>query len=144
MRGAYLGMLVGYFAFLLALFLPWATFPASDWDTAKEATGWYQYSYSSLIPLALVTIPAIVAKKHIRVLLALSGIVLSFSLFVYSDIINRVRWHYAGSSADSTLGTGFWLGAIAIVTISICSISWSLHTRYLGKVIDRENLREPL
>jgi hypothetical protein len=128
---AYLGVLIGFAVFAFTLFLSWSSIPvgqqAADGGTS---TGWNEKAYLALFPLALALYPVFLQRTvHLRNLLI--NVAISFALLGYNNVINRSTWHSVDNASNnfgSTLDSGFWLGLMAMVAISVFGVAWSLHT----------------
>lgn len=131
---AFLGIVGGFCIYAFSLFLSWARIPTGMLARDGGASnGWSEHAYLAIIPLVAALYPVLQKRAvHIRPLLA--NIALSFLLLIYNNIVNRTTWakgYLRQIEMGSDLGAGFGLGLLALLTISVCGIAWSLHTTAL-------------
>ncbi|MFZ6656539.1 hypothetical protein [Undibacterium sp. TJN19] len=127
-NAAYLGVLVGMGIFAFSFFLSWACVPAGQMARdGGSVTGWNEKAYLALLPLAFALYPVFL-QKSVQLKNLLANIVIAFALLGYNNVANRTTWTNHYGNMGSTLDVGFWIGFVAMLTISACGIAWSLHT----------------
>lgn len=127
-NAAYLGVLVGIGIFAFSFFLSWACVPAGQMARdGGSVTGWNEKAYLALLPLAFALYPVFL-QKSVQLKNLLANIVIAFALLGYNNVANRTTWTNHYGNMGSTLDVGFWIGFVAMLTISACGIAWSLHT----------------
>ncbi|MDP1977629.1 hypothetical protein [Undibacterium sp.] len=125
---AYLGVLVGMGIFAFSFFLSWACVPAGQMARdGGSVTGWNEKAYLALLPLAFALYPVFL-QKSVQLKNLLVNIVIAFVLLGYNNVANKTTWTNHYGNMGSTLDVGFWIGFVAMLTISACGIAWSLHT----------------
>lgn len=125
---AYLGVLVGMGIFAFSFFLSWACVPAGQMARdGGSVTGWSEKAYLALLPLAFALYPVFL-QKSVQLKNLLVNIVIAFALLGYNNVANKTTWTNHYGNMGSTLDVGFWIGFVAMLTISACGIAWSLHT----------------
>ena len=126
-NAAYIGCIAGFPVFAFSMFLPWATIPsglrASD---SGVRSGWEEFAFLALLPLFIACHP--IVKKQI---ISLSNIgintAIAFCLLAYNNIIGKTSWHSNGEDWGSDFGSGFWIGLLSMIAITICATAWALH-----------------
>lgn len=131
---AYLGVLVGMGIFAFSFFLSWACVPAGQMARdGGSVTGWNEKAYLALLPLAFALYPVFL-QKSVQLKNLLVNIVIAFALLGYNNVANKTTWTNHYGNMGSTLDVGFWIGFLAMLTISACGMAWSLHTIDSGEV----------
>ena len=130
-KNAYLGVFGGSGLFVFALFLPWASVRLGIYAIdGGSANGWSDGAFWSVIPIAPAIFRAMRARKAFKLNTVLICVAASFIILSYNNIIHRAQWSSVSRPwevSGSDLDVGFWLGTMALLVISGCLISWTLH-----------------
>ena len=136
-KNAYLGVIVGFSAFIFSLFLSWAkAVDSSNVIDSGSSNGWDEQGYIAIIPFLFIIYKVIVNKKT-SVFSVIVSLILSVIILLYDNVSNKSVWKTSGGcfvddcvpshNLGSALGSGFWIGFFSILLIALCSISWSFH-----------------
>ena len=143
---AYTGIIAGFAIFAFSLFLTWSGL--KDSTSASDggvSSGWAEEGYVAIVPLIIALYPVFLNKRA-SVYKTLLSAIFSFGLLGYNNVAHRSTWitqsqfdsdgdilALGGQNMGSDLGSGFWIGLIAMIVIFVCGLAWSLHTSVNNK-----------
>ena len=139
-RSAFLGVYGALAAFVFSLFLPWASVPpgvmARD---GGSSSGWAELAFLSLLPFAGLVLSVMSVRRPMGPAALLICVVVSFAVLAFGNVLGRSNWErpaqaFTDSDAfvphanfGSALGSGFWLGFLALLALSVFGLAWTFH-----------------
>lgn len=122
------GVRISFGLFLLSCLLPWTTItPGKLSSDSGSINGFMEKAIFAMIPLVFALSP-MTKKKPVELHMVFINMGIAFALLAFNNIFHRSTWRNGFGDLGSVLGSGFYLGLVSMLAVSVFGIAWSLHT----------------